>query len=148
MNKVTGSNILKFLGSLLLIIAGLWLIHVLLFPSGNSINFGFRGVYEGGHFQMSAGAGNMIGTMGTISFILLFLIKVLFVLFIVGLVIGIAIAVKNYVFTEKDIQQIKGTFTGKKTVIIKETCSICSKELNDEWKVCPYCGKEKEITNT
>ena len=86
-----------------------------------------------------------LGFAGTISALLLVLIKVLFVLFIVGLVIGIAIAIKNYIFTKEDIEKIKGTFTGKKTVIIKETCSICGKELNDEWKLCPHCGKEKEI---
>ncbi len=89
--------------------------------------------------------GTGLGFAGTISALLLVLIKVLFVLFIVGLVVGIAIAVKNYVFTAEDIQKIKGTFTGKKTVVIKETCSVCSKELNDDWKVCPHCGKEKEI---
>lgn len=143
MNKVNGNGILKLLGSLLLIIAGLWLIYALVFNSGFGMNAGFRGEYEGGHFHMGMGAGYGYGTAGTISFLLLFLIKVLFVLFIVGLVVGIAIAIKNHLFTESDIQQIKGTFTGKKTVVIKETCTICGKELNDEWKVCPHCGKEK-----
>lgn len=143
MNKLTGRNIFKFLGSLLLIIIGLWLIRELLFPLGNDFNFGFRSAYRGGHFQMSAGAGNMIGIAGTISFLLFFLIKVLFVLFIIGLVVGLVIYVKKRVFTEEDIIQLKSTFTGKKTVVVKETCSICSRELNDGWKVCPYCGKEK-----
>jgi hypothetical protein len=89
--------------------------------------------------------GTGLGFAGTISALLLVLIKVLFVLFIVGLIVGIAIAVKNYVFTTEDIEKIKGTFTGKKTVVIKETCSVCGKELNGDWKVCPHCGEEKEI---
>jgi len=86
-----------------------------------------------------------LGFVGTISALLLFLIKVLFVLFIVGLVVGISIAIKNYIFTAEDVAKIKSTFIGKKTVVIKETCSICGKELNDDWKLCPHCGKEKEV---
>lgn len=144
MGKSNGSSILKLLGSILLVIVFLWLIYTLLFSSGVGTNMGFRGGFEGGHFHMGAGLGYGTGTVGTISVLLLLLIKLLFVLFIIGLVIGIAIAVKNYVFTENDIQQIKSTFTGKKTVVIKETCTICGKELNDEWKVCPHCGKQKE----
>lgn len=61
--------------------------------------------------------------MGSISVLLLILIKVLFVLFIVGLVAGTAVAIKNYIFTAEDIKKIKCTFTGTKTVIIKEVCS-------------------------
>lgn len=89
--------------------------------------------------------GTGIGFAGTFSLILLFLIKVLFVLFIIGLVVGIAIAIKNFIFTTEDVEKIKSTFTGKKTVIIKEVCSKCGKELNDDWKLCPHCGKEKEV---
>jgi hypothetical protein len=147
MDKVNGVSILKLLGSIFLVIVGLWFIHALLYSSGFGMNVGFRGGYEGGHMNMNMGIGAGYGAAGTISVLLLFLIKVLFVLFIVGLVIGIAIAVKNYVFTGDDIQKIKSTFTGKKTVIIKEACVACSKELNDEWKVCPFCGNEKEIKN-
>ncbi len=88
--------------------------------------------------------GTGLGFAATISTLLVILIKVLFVLFIVGLIVGIAIAIKNYIFTPEDVAKIKGTFTGKKTVVIKETCSICSKELENEWKVCPHCGKQKE----
>ena len=141
MEKTNGAAILKLLGSILLVIVGLWFIYALLYGSGSGINIGFRSGYEGGNMYIGTGAG--YGTAGTISFLLLFLIKVLFVLFIVGLVIGIAIAVKRLVFTEDDIQKIKGTFTGKKTVIIKEACAVCGKELNEEWKVCPFCGNEK-----
>ena len=88
--------------------------------------------------------GTGLGFAGVISVALLFLIKVLFVLFIVGLVVGLAIAAKNYIFTKEDVEKIKSTFTGKKTVVIKETCSICGKEQENEWKVCPYCENEKE----
>jgi len=133
--------VLKMLAVLFLGIIGLGLIHALLFGTGSGLSMGFRGNYEGGHMYM----GTSLGFAGTISALLLIFIKVLFVLFIVGLIVGIAIAIKNYIFTTEDVEKIKSTFTGKKTVVIKETCSICGKELNDEWKVCPHCGKEKEI---
>lgn len=83
-----------------------------------------------------------IGIAGTISVVLLFLMKILFVLFIVGLVVGIAIAVKNYVFTKEEVERIKGTFKVKQTIVIKQTCSNCGKELDAGWKVCPHCGTE------
>lgn len=128
--------VLKLIAVSLIGILGLWLIYALLF--GTSI--AYRG-HEGGYVYMSTG----LGFAATISTLLLFLIKVLFVLFIIGLVVGIAIAIKNYIFTAEDVAKIKSTFTGKKTVVIKEACSICEKELENDWKVCPHCGKEKEI---
>ena len=143
MSQSNGGKLIKILGGILLVILGLWLIHTLFFYSGNSVNIGIRGGYSGSHFNMGIGMGNGVGTAGTISVILMLLIKVLFILFVVGLVAGIAIATKKYLFTEEDVQQIKSTFTGKKTDVLKEVCSICGKGLEDEWKVCPYCGKEK-----
>lgn len=143
MSQSSGGKILKILGGILLIILGLWLVHALFFNSGNVLSIGVRGGYNGNHLNMGIGMGYGAGTAGTISLILIFLIKALFVLFIVGLVAGLAIAVNKYLFTEEDVQQIKSTFTGKKTVVVKEVCSICGKELEDKWKVCPHCGKEK-----
>lgn len=83
------------------------------------------------------------GAASTISFLLLLLIKVFFVLFIIGLTVGIIIAVKNYVFTEEDIAQLKGTFKAKETTETKTLCTECGKELKAEWNSCPYCGTEK-----
>lgn len=143
MGQSNGSKILKLLGGILLIILGLWLIHALFLNSGNGVSIGIKGGYNGSHINMGVGMGYGVGTAGSISYILMLLIKVLFVLFIVGLVAGIGVAVTKYLFTAEDVQQIKGTFTGKKTVVVKEVCSICGKELEDEWKVCPHCGKEK-----
>ncbi|MFZ5987798.1 MAG: hypothetical protein ACOYWZ_11820 [Bacillota bacterium] len=146
MTNTKGNTTLKLLGALVLGIVGLWLIYTLLIGAGMGINIGFRGGYGGGHMYMGTGAG--FGAIGTISFLLLFLIKVLFVIFIVGLVVGIAVAIKNYVFTEEDIKTIKGTFTGKKTVVNRETCTSCGKELNEEWNICPFCGSETVKINT
>lgn len=141
MSAWKSNPILKILAVLLLSILGLTLIRELFFGTGYGLGISLRGSHEGGYIYMGTG----LGFAGTISALLLVLIKVLFVLFIVGLIVGIAIAVKNYVFTAEDVEKIKSTFTGKKTVVIKETCSDCGKELNDDWKVCPHCGKEKEV---
>ncbi|MCX7922273.1 MAG: hypothetical protein N3B21_09725 [Clostridia bacterium] len=86
--------------------------------------------------------GTGVGFAGTISVALLFLIKVLFVLFIIGLVAGIAVAIKNYLFTEEDVQKAKNAFLGKKTAKAKEKCPLCDKEVECGWKICPYCGQE------
>jgi hypothetical protein len=122
----------------------LWIINALLFQTGYGININFRGNHGGGNFYM----GTSLGLATTISTLLLLLIKVLFVLFIIGLVVGIAIAVKNLVFTAEDIKKIKETFTSKKVIATKETCSTCGKTVEAEWKACPHCGtlKEHQVT--
>lgn len=76
----------------------------------------------------------------TIVTLLGFLIKFLFVVFIVGLVGGILVAVKNYIFTAEDIEGFKNTFKFNKAAEKKQTCSVCGKEVNPEWKACPYCS--------
>jgi hypothetical protein len=137
------NSMFKFLGVSLLGIFGLWLIFSLLLGSGYGFNAGFTGRQGGEHMYMSYG----YGFSSTIAFLLLFLIKVLFVLFIVGLVVGIAIAIKNYIFTEEDVQKIKNTFTGRKTTAVKEACNDCGKEIAQGWRICPYCGKELTTQN-
>lgn len=84
--------------------------------------------------------------MGSFTFILLLIIKLLFVLFIVGLTVGIVVYVFKHIFTAKDIQQLKGTFNGSKNAK-KDNCVSCGKDLDNEWKVCPFCGNEKITTN-
>ncbi|MDF2522694.1 MAG: hypothetical protein K0R31_335 [Clostridiales bacterium] len=121
-NNNKTNSILKLLAVILLGIFGLWLISTLLIGPGFGVRIGMTGYQGGGHMTMGYSYG--VGYGGTISLILLFLIKVLFVLFVVGLVVGIAIAIKRYIFTADDIAKIKGTFVGNKTVVIKEACNI------------------------
>lgn len=92
--------------------------------------------------------GTGIGSATVLTAVLIFLLKVLFVLFIVSLFVGLAVSVKKYFFTEEDIKKIKSTFTGKKSIVLKEICSECGKEIETEWKACPYCGKSKEEKTT
>lgn len=122
----------------------LWLVNSLLFSTVNGISINFRGSYGGGHMYMGNGYG--YGFNGTVSLLLMFLIKVLFVVFIVALIAGLIIIVKNNIFTAEDIATIKGTFTTNKQ-LPKKVCDACGKELNAEWKACPYCGKEVENAN-
>lgn len=83
-----------------------------------------------------------MGTGFGLSIIVLlnFLIKFLFVIFIVGLVGGLLVAAKNYIFTPEDIENFKSTFRGNKETVEIKTCSTCGKEVNSDWKACPYCS--------
>lgn len=76
----------------------------------------------------------------SISLLLTFLIKFLFVVFVIGLVGGLIVAAKNYIFTPEDIENFKSTFKGTKTTANKQTCSVCGREVNPEWRACPYCS--------
>jgi hypothetical protein len=77
---------------------------------------------------------------GLITLLLTFLIKLLFVLFIVGLIGGLVVVAKNYIFTPEDIENFKFTFKVNKVTSEKQTCIVCGKEVNLEWKACPYCS--------
>ena len=90
-----------------------------------------------GSFSMNGGYGNT----GTFSSLLSLLISIFVIVLVISLVVALIVVIKNIIFTPQDIQVIKNTFTGTP----KAKCSICSNELNEQWKVCPYCGKEKEI---
>lgn len=85
------------------------------------------------------------GFNGTLALFMMFLIKVLCILFMVGVVVGIAVFIKNHLFTEEDARKIKGTLGMKAEVVAKEKCSVCGKELQSEWTLCPYCGKEQQL---
>lgn len=97
---------------------------------------------RGGYLHM--GTGVSFGSTSSISLILVLLIKVLFILFIIGLVVGILVALTRYLFTEEDVKTINGTFKKQKALIIKDSCILCGKEKQKDWKACPYCGKEFE----
>lgn len=134
------NGIIKVAVVSLLGILGLWLISTLLLGTGGGVAYNTRGYYEGGQMSMNIA----VGSGGAFAFILLLLIKVLFAVFVTTLVVGIIIWVKNNVFTKEDIETIKNTFKGNKTVSTKETCKACCKEMEASWKVCPHCGKAKE----
>ncbi len=129
-------SLFEFLGSLVLSILGLWFLYVILRGAG----VGIPGYYGGGYEHMGYGYAGA-GLLGSTSFILLLLIKLLFVLLVIGLVVGIVLIIKNYLFTKDDVEKIKGAFV--KAEVIKESCNACGKELEEHWKNCPYCGKEK-----
>lgn len=111
----------------------LWLVKGLLFPS-NYLNLNISGTYGGEHMYGTYGFG-----VGTFSLLLVFLIKVLIVLFVVALIVGLFMAVKNYIFTPQNVSAFNGY--ANKVEQPKKAC-ICGKPLEEEWKVCPYCATE------
>ena len=107
-------------------------------------------LHQGGGFNMSSYMNNsgmvyghgsyMNGNLGTFSSLLSMLISILSIVFVIALLLAVVALIKNILFTTEDVQLIKNTFVGKS----KLKCSICANELNENWKACPYCGKEIE----
>jgi hypothetical protein len=87
-------------------------------------------------FNMGNGMGYGNGSFGIILFMLLFL---------VGLV-GVAIFFKNYIFAAT-MGNTNSTYSGRKVVIVTGICNVCGKELQQDWRVCPHCGKELKPQN-
>lgn len=92
---------------------------------------------------MSTGLG--IGYGSIVFSLLLMLVKVLFVVFVIALIAGIVVYIKNNIFTKEEIETIKNTFSGKKPISQKEVCTTCGNVMEVEWKLCPLCGKEREM---
>lgn len=84
--------------------------------------------------------GNGVYYASTGVFLLTILIKVLFVIFAIGLVGGIIVLARDYIFTAEDRTKIKSAFSFSKQQTKVTTCNYCGKNLSSDWKVCPYCG--------
>jgi cell division septal protein FtsQ len=112
----------------------LWLVKELLFPS-NYLNLNISGTYGGEHMYGTYGFG-----VGTFSLLLVFLIKALIVLFVIALIVGLFMAVKNYIFTPQNISAFNGSTN--RVEHPKKACNVCGKTLEDDWKACPYCAAE------
>jgi uncharacterized membrane protein len=91
------------------------------------------------------GTGFGIGYGSVLFSLLLVLVKILFAVFVVALIAGIVVYIKNNIFTKEEIESIKNTFSGKKPVSQLEACTACGNAIEAEWKLCPLCGKEREI---
>lgn len=130
------NSFLKLAAVLFGILLILWFAKELFVPYGYGMNMRFG--HGGGSMYMGSGFGI------TIAMLLTYLIKFLFVVFIIGLVGGLVVLVKNNIFTEEDIESFKAPFKGTRTDAAKVQCAECGKEVNGEWKVCPYCGTNLE----
>jgi hypothetical protein len=139
-NELKKDSAIKIIGVAFLAIVVLWLIKTILFGAGFGMGVNVRTNYGGGSMYM----GNSLGFGISISLLLTYLIKFLFVVFIVGLVGGLVVVAKNYIFTPEDIETFKAPFKGSKSTSTKTTCMECGKELNSDWKACPYCGTSIE----
>lgn len=131
---MNSKQIFNFAFDTFIVLVVLWLVREFLFP-GSGASLSFSGNYGGGHMYTGAN----YGSTETFTVLLSSLIKLISAFFVVGLVVGLIFIVKDIIFTKEDIQSIKQTFKGEK----KEKCSSCGKDLNDQWRLCPYCGKEK-----
>lgn len=118
----------------------LTLLNSFVFNSGYGVGFNMRGNYGGERMYMNTGIGFGYGYGGTLSYFLSLFTKLLFAIFVIALIAGFIVWVKNNFFTAEDVAAIKSSFLGNE----KAACTICGKDLNYEWKVCPHCGKEKE----
>lgn len=120
----------------------LWLVKVLLFPTGYGISINYR-MPRYNVIGSEHGFNYGFGVNYTTNQILPILINLLMVVFVIALVIGVVKLIINLVFTQDDIESFRTTFSGKSKQS-QITCKECGKALNTEWKVCPHCGKEVE----
>jgi hypothetical protein len=78
-DNVKNNWLLRLLGVTIIGLLTLWLVKLVLFPTGFSAQINLGNNYGGGSMNM----GINYGAAGTVSFLLLLLIKVLFVLFVI-----------------------------------------------------------------
>lgn len=67
--------------------------------------------------------------MGIGAVLLLYLIKILFIVFVISLLGGIALIVKNNIFTQEDIDILKGTFKNSKSNSKEEIKNVQYEEV-------------------
>lgn len=130
---------IKIIGLAVLAIVVLWLLKAILLPTGYgmSISYGMQD-HMGRGYGYSYG---MIGFGGSLTILLAFIIKVLITVFTVTLLVGLVMLLVKHVFTKENVASIKNTFAAKSEGTSK-VCIECDKNLDEEWKICPHCGKE------
>lgn len=130
---------IKITGAAALAIIALYLLKAILFPMRYGMYVSYRMPTHMSNSYNYSYSINNFGGAGTL--LLALLIKVLLILFIIVLLVGLMMLVKNNLFTQEHISFIKGAFVGKVEKTSK-VCTECDSELNEHWKVCPYCGNE------
>lgn len=144
---VKSNPFVKLVAVLAIALLGLWLLQAVLFSAGTGtgMSYNFRGNFGGEHMNVMQGYG--VGYGFSMYALLLLLTKVLFAVFVIALVAGIIVWVKNNLFTTEDYNAMRYSLKGNASPVTRLKCSICSNELNADWKVCPHCGKEVEVNN-
>lgn len=120
----------------------LWLAKVILFPTRYGMGIYVNGNFGGEHAYFRGG---YTYGGGEFYFLLGFLVKALIVILVAALVIGILLYLKNNFFTQEDMAAIRSSFNFRNKSSVKKACSDCGREVNDNWKVCPHCGKDINI---
>lgn len=115
------------------------------------IALAFFGMHRGG-FSMMRGYGDfdrlgrgfgafpMMGFMPMLAFGLLRGILGLGVLALA--VIGVVLLVRNGK-VKRDAQSVAAPVIPSATPAVEKTCKHCGNSLNEDWVVCPYCGKKQ-----
>ncbi|MEW9122345.1 MAG: zinc ribbon domain-containing protein [Thermotaleaceae bacterium] len=128
----TAMKIIVFSGVGLIV---LWLIKSTFLPTGYGMSLSYN---TPGYFRN--GMEHSYNSNYGFSFTSL-IIQMLLVVIIISLIIGVVILVKNFVVRPEEIVTTKESVP-ENLIQDNSSCVQCGKELNQEWKVCPHCGKE------
>lgn len=144
-NDPNKDALVKSVGTILLGIIVLALVYNVFFSAGPGMGYGYQGGMEmsgGSHM----GYGGMSGPTGygldfslgsLLAGILVILVKLLSILLVVGLVIGVWLMVKEYLFADGENPLAALTMGMSKN---KMSCPKCGSSVNSKWDFCPDCG--------
>ncbi len=148
-NATNQDSLVKSVGMVLLGIIVLALFYNVFFnpasmnPYSRIGGYGGMGGYGGagehmggGYYPMGAGFDFSLGAL--LGGILLILVKLLSILLVVGLVVGVWVVVKDYLFTdgENPLASLTRGFAGSKA-----PCPKCGTQVDAQWAYCQVCGE-------
>lgn len=133
-------SVFKFVLFLFLGMVGLWVLSSLVNTTGYG-RMGFGINFNYGHM----GVDWFDPATWDVNFILLVFFRIFCFLFIVGLVVGLVMAAKDYIFSNNNNgNNITPKLTTSVTSVSDDQkfCIKCGKSIGSNWKVCAYCGEE------
>ena len=94
------------------------------------------GMVSGGTGTLAAGVGFNLSSL--LAGILALLIKLLSWILVIGLIVGIWIVVRDYLFVDGDnpFTAISNNLAG-----MRKSCPQCGSKVNPNWTYCPECGQ-------
>lgn len=134
--EVKSDSAIKVVGYSILGLIVLLSAKAILFPTGYGVSVrynmpqNYRTGFEHG-YNVNYGLNSLSGLI----------FQILLVVLVLTLIVGVFMLVKRYLFSSEEITEMKESFSRKSTSA-KIKCSECGKDLNSDWKVCPYCGED------
>ena len=102
------------------------------------------GMHQAGMAEMDMGTGSLATgvsfSLGSLlAGILAILIKLFSWILVIGLIVGIWIVLRDYLFVDGDnpFAAIANNFAGQ-----KKSCPQCGSKVNSNWAYCPDCGQQ------